>query len=39
MRIITNVTFLTLEFDFGNKGNIHANVFVEIDNDGEKQTN
>ena len=45
MQKITNIKFIALEFDFGyspddegsieNKGNIHSEVFVEIDNDGE----
>lgn len=36
MKVITNVSFLTLEFDFGEEGAIASEVFVEIDNDGEK---
>ncbi len=37
MRVLTNVSFLSLEFDFGAKGRIDANVFVEMDNNGELQ--
>lgn len=37
MRVLTNVSFLSLEFDFGSKGIIDARVFVEIDNNGEVQ--
>ena len=45
MQKITNIKFIALEFDLGyspddeesieNKGNIHSEVFVEIDYDGE----
>ena len=45
MQKITNIKFIALEFDLGyspddeesieNKGNIHSEIFVEIDNDGE----
>lgn len=45
MQRITNIKFLSLEFDFGydknfeetyeNEGRVDAEVFVEIDNDGE----
>ncbi|MEK4628118.1 hypothetical protein MKZ17_07915 [Solibacillus sp. FSL R7-0682] len=38
MSIITGIKFMSLEFDFGNSGNIDAQVFVEIDSDGERQT-
>ena len=37
MRILTNINFLSLEFDFSGIGNIDAVVFVDIDNDGDKQ--
>lgn len=35
MKRITNVSFLTLEFDFSAEGAITSEVFLEIDNDGE----
>lgn len=45
MQKITNIKFIALEFDLGyshdneesieNKGNIHSEIFVEIDYDGE----
>ena len=45
MQKITNIKFIALEFDFGyspddeesieNKGNIHSEIFVEIDYDGK----
>lgn len=45
MQRITNIKFLSMEFDFGynkedentyeNKGKVDAEVFVEIENDGE----
>ena len=45
MQKITDIKFISLEFDLGyspddeesieNKGNIHSEVFVEIDYDGE----
>ena len=45
MRKITNIKFIALEFDLGyspydeesieNKGNIHSEIFVEIDHGGE----
>lgn len=35
MRKITNVKFLSLEFDFEDTGKIDAEVFVEIENEGE----
>lgn len=36
MKVITNVSFLSLEFDFGEEGAISSEVFVEIDDDGDK---
>ena len=45
MQKITNIKFLSMEFDFGynkedentyeNKGKVDAEIFVEIENDGE----
>lgn len=36
MGVITNISFLTLEFDFGKEGTIRSEVFIELEKDGEK---
>lgn len=36
MKTITNISFLALEFDFEQEGAIRADVFLEVDDDGEK---
>ena len=36
MKTITNIKFSSFEFDFGNEGNIDAEVFVEIDSGGQR---
>ena len=36
MGVLTNISFITLEFDFGEEGAINSEVFLELEKDGEK---